>query len=176
MLWTCPLLAASWVMSFANADLNPISIGINACKCNQLTPFSVHFPAVPRLLNRIYDAIYAKVRGNLIKKTLLRWAYHSKRADLERHVIRRDTIWDWLVFGQIRANLGGRVRLICVGSAPLSHEVLDFLRCALGSVVSRWTERKWDEIKKETKNKWLLNQGHNYIWYRSDKQWEKVSK
>ena len=92
--------------------------------------------AVPRLLNRIYDAIYAKVRGNFIKKSLLRLAYQSKRRDLERHVIQTNTIWDWLVFNKVRANLGGRVRLICVGSAPLSPNVLDFLRCALGCVVS----------------------------------------
>lgn len=92
--------------------------------------------AVPRLLNRIYDAVQAKVRGSLLKKTLLRWAYAAKRAELRERVIRQDTIWDRFVFGAIRANLGGRVRLICVGSAPLSHAVLDFLRCALGCVIS----------------------------------------
>lgn len=92
--------------------------------------------AVPRLLNRIHDAIYNKVRGNIIKKYLLRLAYQSKRRDLKRRIIRTDTIWDMLVFNKVRASLGGRVRLICVGSAPLSHNVLDFLRCALGCVVS----------------------------------------
>ncbi|KAI2798292.1 hypothetical protein BLOT_013411 [Blomia tropicalis] len=92
--------------------------------------------AVPRLLNRIHDAIYNKVRGNIIKKYLLRLAYQSKRRDLKRRIIRTDTIWDMLVFNKVRASLGGRVRLICVGSAPLSHNVLDFLRCALGCVIS----------------------------------------
>ncbi len=97
--------------------------------------FFPFFLAVPRLLNRIYDAVQAKVRGSLLKKTLLRWAYAAKRAELRERVIRQDTLWDRFVFGAIRANLGGRVRLICVGSAPLSHAVLDFLRCALGCVV-----------------------------------------
>jgi len=32
--------------------------------------------------------------------------------------------------------MGGRIRLLVVGSAPLSGPVLNFMRCALGCVVS----------------------------------------
>lgn len=32
--------------------------------------------------------------------------------------------------------MGGRIRLLVVGSAPLSGTVLTFVRCALGCVVS----------------------------------------
>lgn len=94
------------------------------------------FAAVPRLLNRIYDAIYAKVRNNILKRCLLHWAYRQKRKDLARHVIRNNTIWDRIVFDRVRQNMGSRLRLICVGSAPLSADVLDFLRVAIGCVVS----------------------------------------
>ncbi|KAH9491084.1 hypothetical protein DERF_015820 [Dermatophagoides farinae] len=87
--------------------------------------------AVPRLLNRIYDAIYAKVRNNILKRCLLHWAYRQKRKDLARHVIRNNTIWDRIVFDRVRQNMGSRLRLICVGSAPLSADVLDFLRVAI---------------------------------------------
>ena len=110
---------------------------------------------MPRLLNRIYDAVQAKVRGSLLKKTLLRWAYAAKRAELRERVIRQDTLWDRFVFGAIRANLGGRVRLICVGSAPLSHAVLDFLRCALGCVVRENFKTK--KIPKKILKKFLKN-------------------
>mmetsp|Transcript_19948 Transcript_19948/g.19984 ORF Transcript_19948/g.19984 Transcript_19948/m.19984 type:complete len:332 (-) Transcript_19948:29-1024(-) len=38
--------------------------------------------------------------------------------------------WDTLVFNKIRNNLGGRVRFMLTGSAPISGEVLSFLRVA----------------------------------------------
>jgi long-subunit acyl-CoA synthetase (AMP-forming) len=37
-------------------------------------------------------------------------------------------VWDTLVFKKVRARLGGRVRLITSGAAPLAPEVHDFLR------------------------------------------------
>jgi len=40
----------------------------------------------------------------------------------------KSTLWDTLVFSKIAAKLGGRVRLIITGSAPLSPRVKDFLR------------------------------------------------
>jgi hypothetical protein len=39
------------------------------------------------------------------------------------------------VFKKIQQGLGGRVRLITTGSAPLSATVLDFLRCCVGCPV-----------------------------------------
>ena len=40
-----------------------------------------------------------------------------------RGIFRRDSFWDWLVFKKIQDGLGGRVRLIISGSAPISKEV-----------------------------------------------------
>ena len=54
---------------------------------------------------------------------------------LTRNIIRNDSIWDKLVFKKIQQGLGGRVRLITTGSAPLSATVLDFLRCCVGCPV-----------------------------------------
>ena len=92
--------------------------------------------AVPRLLNRIHDTIYSKVRNNILKRWLLHLAYRQKHKYLARHVIRNNTIWDRLVFNRVRKNFGSNIRLICVGAAPLSSDVLDFLRVAIGCVVS----------------------------------------
>ncbi|KAH9413468.1 hypothetical protein DERP_007945, partial [Dermatophagoides pteronyssinus] len=92
--------------------------------------------AVPRLLNRIHDTIYSKVRNNILKRWLLHLAYRQKHKYLARHVIRNNTIWDRLVFNRVRKNFGSNIRLICVGAAPLSSDVLDFLRVAIGCVIS----------------------------------------
>ena len=53
-----------------------------------------------------------------------------------RGIVRRNSFWDYLVFGRIQNALGGRVRIVVTGSAPISAKVLTFLRCALGCHVS----------------------------------------
>lgn len=55
---------------------------------------------------------------------------------LARGIYRRNTIWDKLVFKKVQEDLGGNLRLMLVGSAPLAGNVLTFLRCALGCLVS----------------------------------------
>lgn len=87
-------------------------------------------------MNRIYDSIYAKVGKNILKRLILHTAYRQKQKDLIRRVIRHDTIWDRYVFDKVRENLGSKIRLICVGSAPLCPQILNFLRVAIGCVVS----------------------------------------
>nr|KAG5688584.1 hypothetical protein BaRGS_002799 [Batillaria attramentaria] len=93
------------------------------------------FPTVPRLLNRIYDKVQAGVRGSWLKSLLLKWALAGKLMEVKQGIIRNNSIWDRLVFGRIQKMLGGRVRYIVTGSAPLSASVLDFTRCAFGCLV-----------------------------------------
>ncbi|GFN94937.1 acyl-CoA synthetase long-chain family member 1 [Plakobranchus ocellatus] len=94
-----------------------------------------YFPSVPRLLNRIYDSVMADVKSSYIKSMLLSWALASKQSEVDRHIFRKDSIWDKLIFYKIQDKLGGRVRLMITGSAPLSSRVISFFRCALGCLV-----------------------------------------
>ena len=52
-----------------------------------------------------------------------------------RWTIRNNSIVDNVVFKKVRESLGGRVKLLITGSAPLAENVLTFVRCALGCVV-----------------------------------------
>ena len=70
--------------------------------------------------------------ASFFKRTLLRMALNSKQAELERGILRRNSIWDTLVFGNIQDLLGGRIRMVISGAAPIRPQVLNFLRCALG--------------------------------------------
>ena len=54
-----------------------------------------------------------------------------------RGIVRRNSFWDYLIFNKVQKSLGGRVRFILTGSAPISDKVLNFLRCAFGCMVSR---------------------------------------
>ena len=55
--------------------------------------------------------------------------------------MRKDTIWDRLVFKRIQDGLGGNVRFIVTGSAPLADKVMEFARCALGCKVRSCSSR-----------------------------------
>lgn len=92
-------------------------------------------PAVPRLLNRIYDQIQNSVQGSRLKKWIMDMALSSKQAELERHIITNRSVWDKFVFRPVQENMGGRVRFMVTGSAPLANNVLTFLRCALGCTI-----------------------------------------
>ncbi|KAJ3587384.1 hypothetical protein NHX12_010982 [Muraenolepis orangiensis] len=89
------------------------------------------FPVVPRLLNRMFDKIHGQANTSL-KRWILGFAYRRKEAELKRGIIRRDSIWDKLIFRKVQDSLGGCVRLMITGAAPVSPTVLTFLRAALG--------------------------------------------
>nr|XP_061792403.1 long-chain-fatty-acid--CoA ligase 1-like isoform X7 [Nerophis lumbriciformis] len=89
------------------------------------------FPVVPRLLNRMFDKIFSQANTPL-KRWMLDLAFRRKLSDLNSGVVRRDSIWDKIIFRKVQASLGGRVRLMLTGAAPVSPTVLTFLRVALG--------------------------------------------
>jgi len=82
---------------------------------------------VPRLLGRLYDKVMETLRVEAIKKAVFEKAFSDKKADLKKGYYNH-SIWDNLVFNKIKAKLGGNVRFIITGSAPISPNLLDFLR------------------------------------------------
>uniref|UniRef100_A0A8C2AP27 Long-chain-fatty-acid--CoA ligase n=1 Tax=Cyprinus carpio TaxID=7962 RepID=A0A8C2AP27_CYPCA len=89
------------------------------------------FPVVPRLLNRIYDKVQSEAKTPF-KKWLLNFAIEKKCAEVKHGIIRNDSIWDKLIFHKVQESLGGRVRVMVTGAAPISPSVLTFLRASLG--------------------------------------------
>lgn len=90
------------------------------------------FPSVPRLLNRVYGSIVQKtVEAPGVKGALARKAVAAKMANLEAGKGNTHPFWDRLIFNKVRQALGGRVRFIVSGSAPLGKDVMQFLRIAL---------------------------------------------
>ncbi|XP_054634808.1 long-chain-fatty-acid--CoA ligase 1a isoform X2 [Dunckerocampus dactyliophorus] len=89
------------------------------------------FPVVPRLLNRMFDKIFSQANTPL-KRWMLDLAFRRKEVELNSGVVRKDSMWDKLIFKKVQASLGGRVRLMITGAAPVSPTVLTFLRVALG--------------------------------------------
>ncbi|ORX52029.1 acetyl-CoA synthetase-like protein [Hesseltinella vesiculosa] len=94
------------------------------------------FPSVPRLLNRIYSKLAQATidaPGNVGR--ISRFALDAKVKRMrEGHGVFHP-VWDRLLFNKVRAVLGGRIRCIITGSAPIAAEVLDFYRVALCATV-----------------------------------------
>ncbi|XP_032922217.1 long-chain-fatty-acid--CoA ligase 5 isoform X1 [Catharus ustulatus] len=89
------------------------------------------FPVVPRLLNRMYDKIQSGA-NTPVKNFMLKFAVFMKMAEIKQGIIRNDSIWDKLVFKKVQETMGGKVRIMVTGAAPISPSVLTFLRAALG--------------------------------------------
>ncbi|XP_048361305.1 long-chain-fatty-acid--CoA ligase 5 [Sphaerodactylus townsendi] len=89
------------------------------------------FPVVPRLLNRIYDKIQSGAQTKF-KRLLLNIAVARKHAEVKQGILRNTSIWDKLVFKKIQDIMGGKVRVVVTGAAPISPSVLRFLRSAFG--------------------------------------------
>jgi len=92
------------------------------------------FPSVPRLYNRIYGKLQDKVKeasgvkGWLINKAIAAKSYYHKNGQGLTH-----KVYDKLVFSKMKQVLGGNVRMMITGSAPISPDVLDFLKIAFCS-------------------------------------------
>lgn len=59
-------------------------------------------PAVPRLLNRVYDKYQSDLAGSPIRRMFFNMAIKAKEADIKRQVLRKNTIWDRFAFRNVQ--------------------------------------------------------------------------
>ncbi|GKV23762.1 hypothetical protein SLEP1_g33458 [Rubroshorea leprosula] len=89
------------------------------------------FCAVPRVYDRIYTGIVNKISsGGAIRNKLFQFAYNYKLGNMESGLPHNNAapLLDRLVFDKVRQALGGRVRILLSGAAPLPRHVEEFLR------------------------------------------------
>ncbi|EJT98400.1 long-chain-fatty-acid-CoA ligase [Dacryopinax primogenitus] len=89
------------------------------------------FIAVPRVLNRIYNAVNPVLKGGL-KGAMVQHAISVKLQKLHTTGQVKHAVWDRLVFNKLRALLGGKIEVITSGAAPISGEVLDWFKVVFG--------------------------------------------
>ncbi|KHN77085.1 Long-chain-fatty-acid--CoA ligase 5 [Toxocara canis] len=92
-------------------------------------------PLVPRVLHRFYDSVMAEVNKSMLKRVLFNLALAYKSRQVSRGIIRHDSWLDRIIFKRIREELGGRMRFMIIGSAPVDGDVLRFARAAFGCVI-----------------------------------------
>jgi len=89
------------------------------------------FCAVPRVLDRIYTGLQQKLSaGGILKKSIFGFAYSYKLNNMKKGSKHEEAspLCDKIVFSKVKAGLGGNVRIILSGAAPLATHVQAFLR------------------------------------------------
>ncbi|XP_039021949.1 long chain acyl-CoA synthetase 8-like [Hibiscus syriacus] len=98
--------------------------------------------AVPAILDRIRDGVVKKVEGTGgLAKKLFDIAYKRRLQAIEGSWFGawglEKWFWDIIVFKKVRAALGGHIRLILSGGAPLSGNSQRFINICMGAPVSQ---------------------------------------
>ncbi|XP_024962068.1 long chain acyl-CoA synthetase 9, chloroplastic isoform X2 [Cynara cardunculus var. scolymus] len=98
--------------------------------------------AVPAILDRVRDGVWKKVdsAGGLSKK-LFDLAYGRRLSAINGSWFGawglEKLLWSFLVFRKVRAILGGRIRFILSGGAPLSSDTQRFINICLGAPIGQ---------------------------------------
>jgi long-chain acyl-CoA synthetase len=94
------------------------------------------FPSVPRLYNKIYGKIKDTIDSKPgCLKWLLNKAVATKLANLKAGKGFHHGCYDKTLFKKMKMLLGGNVRLMITGSAPIAGDVLDFLKICFSAPI-----------------------------------------
>jgi long-chain acyl-CoA synthetase len=116
--------------STANTLLNSSSKIMRGSKGDATVLLPTVMTAVPLILDRITKAVHDKVQqGTPLQKALFELAYNYKAKWVRRGLT--TPMIDALVFKKIAEVIGGNLRVIVSGGAPLSPETQEFIRVAL---------------------------------------------
>ena len=87
------------------------------------------FVSVPRLFSRLHDAITAQFQAKTgLAARLVQSALAAKNTAYRESQAIHHRLWDTLVFSKVRASIGGRVRMMLSGSAPITKDLISFTK------------------------------------------------
>ncbi|KAK9054246.1 hypothetical protein SSX86_025324 [Deinandra increscens subsp. villosa] len=98
--------------------------------------------AVPAILDRVRDGVRKKVdSAGGLSKALFNLAYNRRLSAINGSWFGawglEKFLWNYLVFRKVRAILGGRIRFILSGGAPLSADTQRFINVCLGAPIGQ---------------------------------------
>ncbi len=130
------------------------------------------FPSVPRVYEKIHTAVVAEFeRQTGVKRRIVHWALAVGRRVSARQRAHRPVppllalqhrLADRLVYSQVKARLGGRLRVANAGGAPLAPEIAEFFHAidipilegyGLSEVTTAATVNRWNDFKFGTVGK-----------------------
>ena len=88
--------------------------------------------SVPRIFQRVYEGIQKNLsKQSALTQKIFNKAIEIKMKDFKERGILTNPFLDTLIFKKVRDILGGRMRFMLVGSAPMDPYLMDYLQCAL---------------------------------------------
>jgi long-chain acyl-CoA synthetase len=104
---------------------------LNALKDDLMELKPTFLAGVPRVFERIHEGVIKALEElNPRRRAIFHILYKYKLAWMNLGFKQKNASWlaDLLAFRKVKSRLGGRIRLIVSGGAPLSSEVEEFLR------------------------------------------------
>lgn len=90
--------------------------------------------AVPRVLDILYNRVQKELeKKSWIAKYIFKTAYEMKKSSMKNGI--STPILDYFVFSAIQEKLGGRLKKMLVGGAPLSPTIQEFFVVTLDAVI-----------------------------------------
>ncbi|KAL6607893.1 hypothetical protein ACP70R_040956 [Stipagrostis hirtigluma subsp. patula] len=111
-------------VGYYHGDLNALRDDIMELKPTLLV-------GVPRVYERIYEGILKAIAElRPLRRVIFNALYNRKLASMKAGYSHKTAspFADMLAFRKVKARLGGRIRLLISGGAPLSNEIEEFLR------------------------------------------------
>jgi len=108
----------------------PESMGDAPC----LQPTAMVF--APAVLDKVYQSVQAKRAGlGGIAGKLFEWGLNSGDRHFEKGNVGANPIFNQFVFKKVQSLVGGRMKLMITGSAPLSPDIQKFCQTVFGAPV-----------------------------------------
>lgn len=91
------------------------------------------FPIVPKLMLRILEKVDMKIKKKpAILRSLVNAGINTKLKNLYKNGTCSHWFYDKVVFKKMKNNIGGCVRIMCTGSAPIDKNVLNRFKVIFG--------------------------------------------
>ena len=92
--------------------------------------------AIPRFLDFLYENIKKEVEGLTgMSKSLYVKAYSSKLKQYEKTGNLKHKVWDAIVFKKARKLMGGKLKVMVIGSGMANKDTIRYLRIVLGCYI-----------------------------------------
>ncbi|KAL7714898.1 Long-chain-fatty-acid--CoA ligase [Entamoeba marina] len=115
-------------VGFISGGIQTLMEDIQFCK-------PTFFIAVPRVLQKIYDKFNQTISSSsFLTKSVYNVAYHYKKNAILNNSWNYIN-WDSIVFNKVHEVLGGKIRYIFNGGAPLNEDLYEWLRVCSGAIV-----------------------------------------
>ena len=111
-----------WLHVYVGFTLN-FAEGLDRLRPNLIETKPTVIIGVPRIFEKIYEALLARVNADRVARRAFAWARRPGSAT-------RAAVADVLIYRALRRALGGRLRFVVSGGAPLEPRLADFFRDA----------------------------------------------